>query len=444
MLGMIQTGYFNLVSELIRTLLSRDLCVVHVVSPKAGRAALHDRLGADVRRLRFHASGWRAWHWTDIYRLVTARSTHLLLLSLSAMLLTAGAFLKNEMALTVGLVLALGQITFQVDDLIAAVRETSGKTSIRLSARGVRWLLRVLSRPHGRPPHPDTIEVIVWRGRFRWAGSRRIAIVQDLSTRIHPEVHTAGNVAEFDEFLGYVQRHAEAVATVSEHSRRDIIDRLALFPDSVSVIPMPLHPCYVQPYFSPAFVSVHGISQPFILCVGCIEPRKNLRRLVRAFELLTEEEAARDHVLVLAGPQGWDEGFPRFLVESDAYPRIRTLGFVPLEHLPSLYHFASAVICPSLYEGFGIPVLEAMSASSVVLAGATSSLPEVLGDGGILFDPYRTEAIAAALLQALSMTPSEAAEYRRRSRSRAETLLERSSRMPPLPGLPAEAGMALA
>ncbi len=444
MLGMIQTGYFNLVSELIRTLLSRDSCVVHVVSPKAGRAALHDRLGADVRRLRFHASGWRAWHWTDIYRLVTARSTHLLLLSLSAMLLTAGAFLKNEMALTVGLVLALGQIAFQVDDLIAAVRETSGKTSIRLSARGVRWLLRVLSRPHGRPPHPDTIEVIVWRGRFRWAGSRRIAIVQDLSTRIHPEVHTAGNVAEFDEFLGYVQRHAEAVATVSEHSRRDLIDRLALFPDSVSLIPMPLHPCYVQPYFSPAFVAVHGISQPFILCVGCIEPRKNLRRLVRAFELLTEEEAARDHVLVLAGPQGWDEGFPRFLVESDAYPRIRALGFVPLEHLPSLYHFASAVICPSLYEGFGIPVLEAMSASSVVLAGATSSLPEVLGDGGILFDPYRTEAIAAALLQALSMTPAEAAEYRRRSRSRAETLLERSSRMPPLPGLPAEAGMALA
>jgi glycosyltransferase involved in cell wall biosynthesis len=178
--------------------------------------------------------------------------------------------------------------------------------------------------------------------------------------------------------------------------------------------------------------------------VGCIEPRKNLRRLVRAFELLTEEEAARNHLLVLVGPQGWDEGFPRFLMESDAYPRIRTLGFVPLEHLPSLYHFASAVIYPSVYEGFGLPVLEAMSASSVVLASATSSLPEVLGDGGILFDPYRTEGIAAAMLQALSMTPADAAEYRRRSRSRAETLLERSSRMSPLPGVPADLTMALA
>jgi glycosyltransferase involved in cell wall biosynthesis len=284
----------------------------------------------------------------------------------------------------------------------------------------------------------------VWRGRFRWAESRRVAIVQDLTTRIHPEMHTAGNVAEFDEFLGYVQRHAEAIATVSEHSRRDIIDRLALFPDSVSVIPMPLHPCYVHPHFSPGFVALHGISQPYMLCVGCIEPRKNLRRLVRAFELLTEEEAARNHVLVFVGPQGWDEGFTRFLAESDAYPRIRTLGFVPLEHLPSLYHFASAVICPSVYEGFGLPVLEAMSASSVVLASATSSLPEVLGDGGILFDPYRTDGIAAAMLRALSMTPAEAAEYRRRSRSRAETILEHSSRMPALPGLPAEARMALA
>jgi glycosyltransferase involved in cell wall biosynthesis len=206
---------------------------------------------------------------------------------------------------------------------------------------------------------------------------------------------------------------------------------------------VPLHPGYVQPSFSAGFVAVHGITQPYVLCVGCIEPRKNLRRLVRAFELLKEEEAARNHLLVLVGPQGWDEGFARFLVESDACPRIRKVGFVPVDHLPSLYHFASAVICPSLYEGFGLPVLEAMSASSVVLASATSSLPEVLGDGGIFFDPYRTDAIAAAMLRALSMTPTEAADYRRRCRARAESLFERSRCVPPLPGLPAPARVAL-
>jgi len=283
----------------------------------------------------------------------------------------------------------------------------------------------------------------VWRGRFRWAESHRLAIAQDLTTKIHPELHTAENVAEFDEFLDYVRRHAEAVATVSEHSRRDTIDRLALFPDSVSTIPMPLHPCYVDPRFSTGFVAMHGITQPYVLCLGCIEPRKNVRRLVRAFQMLKEEDAARNHILVLAGPQGWDEGFARFLVESDVYQRVRTVGFVPVEHLPSLYHFASAVVCPSVYEGFGIPVLEAMSASGIVLAAATSSLPEVLGEG-ISFDPYDTEAIAAAILQAISMTPAEAAEYRRRCRARAEALLERSAQMPTLPGLPAASSVALA
>jgi glycosyltransferase involved in cell wall biosynthesis len=444
MLGTTQTGYCNLVSELIRSLLVRDRCVVHVVSSNAGRAALCHRLGADARELHFHGSGWRAWRWTDISRLVASRSTQMLLVVVWGALLAVGASLTQEIASVAGIALALAQMAFLIDELIVASKDKSGKGSSALSARAIRWSLRVLSSPRGRPPHPNTTEVVVWRGRFRWAGSRRIAIVQDLTTKIHPETHTASNVAEFDEFLEYVQRHAEAVATVSEHSRRDIIDRLRVFPDSVTVIPMPLHPCYVRPSFSRGFVEVHDIRQPYVLCVGCMEPRKNLRRLVRAFELLRDEETAKDHLLVLAGPKGWDDGFSRFLTESDAFPRIRTLGFVPLEHLPSLYHFATATIYPSVYEGFGIPVLEAMSASSVVLASATSSLPEVIGNAGILFDPHRTECIAAAMLQALSLTGSEAAEYRRRSRARADVHLHRSRRMPLLPGLSPAARMALA
>ena len=179
-----------------------------------------------------------------------------------------------------------------------------------------------------------------------------------------------------------------------------------------------------------------------MLCVGVIEPRKNLRRLVRAFEMLKDDDAARDHVLVLAGPQGWDEGFGRFLMESDIYARIRTVGFVPLEHLPSLYHYASAVVYPSVYEGFGLPVFEAMSASAVVLASATSSLPEVLGDG-ITFDPYRTDAIAAAQSReeeaGEDQQDAQAAAYRTRCRARADVLMERAAHTAPLPGLPAPA-----
>ena len=376
MLGVTQTGYFSLVSELIRTLVTRHSCTVHVETSASGREALKQRLHGDAAGIEFHESGWRANRWI------------------------------------------------------------SGSTSSRFSARTMRWLWRRLRAPRGHPPQPDTIEVVVWRGYFRWAHSRHIAIVQDLTTKIHPELHTAGNVAEFEQFLGYVHRYAEDIVTISEHSRRDILDRLSVFPDSVSIMPMPLDPCYVNPQLNRAFVTVHGIHQPYVLCVGTIEPRKNLRRLVRALELLKDEDAVRDHILVFAGPQGWDEGFARFLIESDIYPGIRTLGFVPTEHLPSLYHFASAVVYPSLYEGFGIPVFEAMAASGIVLAASTSSLPEVLGDG-ITFDPYRADAIAAAILQALSMTPQEAIAYRRRCRLRAEVLLKRSAEMSPLPGLPA-------
>lgn len=352
-LGMAQTGYFNLVSELIRALARRHTCVVHVVTSPAGRDVLRKRLGADADRLAFHAPGWRH-----------------------------------------------------------------------------------LTRPRGRPPHPNTLEVIVWRGRFRWKYSRRVAIVQDLTTRLVPELHTDRNIADFEEFIEYAERHAELVATVSEHSRRDIIEQLAFFPGTVSTIPMPINPCYIDPIIDPFVLAAHGLTAPYLLSVGCLEPRKNLRRLVRAFERLANQEVLANHLLVLAGPPGWDDGFERFIEESPSAARIRRLGFVPTAHMPSLYHFAAAVVCASLYEGFGLPVFEGMSASGVVIAAGNSSLPEVLGDG-ITFDPANTEAVASAILRAVTMTPAEQEAYRRRGRAQAEALMKRADWMPMLPGLPA-------
>ena len=263
--------------------------------------------------------------------------------------------------------------------------------------------------PRGRAPSNRTTEILFWRGTFRWRDSQRVAIVQDLTTKIHPELHTATNVAEFDEYLAYAQRHAHTIATVSRHSRRDLIERLPVCPDSVTVLPMPIHPQYRNPTFDRSL----AFAEPYVLCVGTIEPRKNLRRLVEAFRLATTR-----HALVLAGPEGWD---PDFL--SGCGDAVRYLGFVPIERLPSLYHFASAVIYPSLYEGFGLPVFEAMCSSAVVLASRTSAIPEVLGDDGILFDPYQTEEIAVALKRALTMTADESFDYRRGCRLRAEELL---------------------
>jgi glycosyltransferase involved in cell wall biosynthesis len=263
--------------------------------------------------------------------------------------------------------------------------------------------------PRGRAPANRTEEILFWRGTFRWRDSHRVAIVQDLTTRIHPALHTAANVAEFDDYLAYAQRHAQTIATISTHSRNDIVERLAVCPESVSVIPVPIHPQYRSPLFDWSL----AFPEPYVLCVGTIEPRKNLRRLVEAFRLATT-----DRVLVLVGPEGWDSEFLPQYRDSVHY-----LGFVELERLPSLYHFADAVIYPSLYEGFGLPLFEAMCSSTVVLASRTSSMPEVLGEDGILFDPYKTEEITSALKRALSMESEEASAYRLRCRKRGEQLL---------------------
>ena len=139
-------------------------------------------------------------------------------------------------------------------------------------------------------------------------------------------------------------------------------------------------------------------------------------------------------MLVLVGQQGWDSGFRDYLLERNT-SAVKLLGFVAGDHLPSLYHFASAVICPSVYEGFGLPVMEAMCCSSVVLASRTSALSEVLGDAGIQFDPYRVDDIASALLRALSLSPVERANYRLRSRKRAEAHLNRLEIEPAIPEL---------
>lgn len=334
-LGAAQNGYFNLAAELIRRLASRG--VLHVISDGKGRAALEQRIGEVVSRIRFHG-------------------------------------------------------------------------------------VKKRRRPRRRAPSNRTIEVLFWRGTFRWRDSHRIAIVQDLTTKVHPEWHTPENVQEFDAYLHYVQRHAHTIATISEHSRRDIIERVPVDPESVSIFPMPIHPQYRKPSFDRAA----AYPEPYVLCVGTIEPRKNLRRLVTAFA-----QATGEHVLVLAGPEGWD---PEFLRELHS-ARVRYLGFVELERLPSLYHYASAVIYPSLYEGFGLPLFEAMCSSSIVLASSAASMPEVVGGDVLMFDPYQTEEMTASLRRALRMTREEADAYRLQCRRRADELLRRLDGQAPLPGI---------
>jgi glycosyltransferase involved in cell wall biosynthesis len=442
-LGREQAGYFNLLTELIRQLAQCASLRLHVITSGPGRAALRLRLGSDASDVEFHRAGWRAVHWSHVYQLLFGPQAQGLLVLVTVCLAIATVTTHSPIAAAAAAIAGFALTAVLLDELASVWGQANGRTRPRMCARLVRFAWRRLPVPWRRAPAPRTVEVLFWRGRFKWRDAHRIAIVQDLTTKVHPELHTPGNIAEFDEFLAYVHRHAHAVATPSENSRIDIIRRTRLCPDSVSVIPTPVHPQFEHPEFSRGFVIAHEITAPYVLTVGTLEPRKNLRGLVRAFELLKNEAAAKDCILAIAGPPGWDPAFREFLICSDASERIRTIGFVPAEHLPSLYHFASAVVYPSVYEGFGLPVLEAMCSSAIVLTSRISSLPEVLGEGGLFFNPYDAEDIARALLRALEFSATDAAAYRQWCRRRAEAHLERLKSEAPLPGLSGPAQIAV-
>lgn len=142
-----------------------------------------------------------------------------------------------------------------------------------------------------------------------------------------------------------------------------------------------------------------GIDGPYVLGVGTLEPRKNLPRLIEAFATLPEAVRAGRR-LVLVGATGWntDDTLASIAQHADV---VRALGHVAEDDLPALYRGADLMACPSLYEGFGLPVLEAMAAGAPVLTSDRSSLPEVAGDAAVLVDPTDTAAIRAGLHRAL-------------------------------------------
>lgn len=144
-----------------------------------------------------------------------------------------------------------------------------------------------------------------------------------------------------------------------------------------------------------------GIDRSYFLFVGTLEPRKNLRRLLEAYASL-DPIVRKQTLLVIAGGKGWGNEDMVSLVHSlDLTDSVRLMGYVNEEQLATLYAHARFLAMPSLYEGFGLPLVEAMSFGVPVLTSSCSSLPEVAGDAGMLVDPYNTNSIATGLLQML-------------------------------------------
>lgn len=222
---------------------------------------------------------------------------------------------------------------------------------------------------------------------------RTIVTMHDTTVMRLPKNFTSWHRIYTNIMMLIAAKKAISIITVSQQSKRDIIQHLRAEPEKIKVIYEAASPIF-QPIPSEQIETIrrkYNLNQ-FILTVGSIEPRKNLTRLITAFAQL------RSHgypgLLVHVGPKGWlCEDIENLVNRLQLKPYVRFLGYVPIPDLVALYNAAHMFVYPSLYEGFGLPVLEAMACGSPVITSNISSLPEIAGDAAVLVDPYNIESL---------------------------------------------------
>ena len=234
-----------------------------------------------------------------------------------------------------------------------------------------------------------------------------VGTVHDFSS-IHVEgKYDAARMYYITRILPFLIRRLDHVITISESSKYDILEYAHVPEDRITVIPLAANTDLYTPrdkiQAKATIGPKYGISQPFILYISRIEhPGKNHARLIHAFENMKRDEDI-PHQLVLAGSD-WNRADEVHLIAEQAVCKddIIFTGFVDNNDIPILYNAADVFVFPSLYEGFGLPVLEAMSSGTPVACSNLSSIPEVAGDAGVLFDPYEIDSIKEALILLIS------------------------------------------
>jgi glycosyltransferase involved in cell wall biosynthesis len=225
-----------------------------------------------------------------------------------------------------------------------------------------------------------------------------VLTVHDLIYHLFPEHHKPLNYWFLNQAMPLFVQRAKAVIAVSESTKQDLIRCYGVHPDKVTVVYEAAAPHFrsVSPEAIAAVRARYGLPEDFVLTVGTIEPRKNLSRLLDAVQRLRHKgDKAR---LVVVGSRGWlYEGFFRRLEELQLGDAVLLPGYVPDADLPAVYSAAKVFALPSLYEGFGLSVLEAMACGTAVVCSRASSLSEVGGDAARYFDPTDVEEMTEAI-----------------------------------------------
>lgn len=252
-------------------------------------------------------------------------------------------------------------------------------------------------------------------------GARRVVTIHDAFAYVYPEAHNRLDTWRYHWMLPTGARRADAVLTDSDHSRGDLLHYLGLRPDFVQVTG-----CGIDPRFAPvddqamqqAVIDRYKLPTPYLLYVGSINARKNIARLLEAYARVRERHPQLN--LVIGGKRQWqtraiDETLERLRLTD----HIHFTGYVSDTDLPALYSAATAFVFPSLYEGFGLPPLEAMACGTPVITSNVSSLPEVVGNAALLVDPYDVQALTRAI-ERIVQDEALRADLRQRGLGRAQ------------------------
>jgi len=241
-------------------------------------------------------------------------------------------------------------------------------------------------------------------GLVRVPGVATVATLYDLIPLHDEAAHFP--LGRLDNRIGYARylrllQRADHLIAISEATKRDAVARLRIPPERISVTPLAVDERRFYPRSQEEIeraLARYSLRRPYVLHIGSSDPNKNTSNILRAFDVFSRREHA-EHVLCIAGK--WPAQALAQLERSHAgllsSGRLRMLGYVPDDDLPALYGGADLFVYPSLLEGFGLPILEAMRCGCPVLTSTVSSLPEVAGDAALLVDPRDSEAIADGL-----------------------------------------------